>query len=133
MAKARYREANMVKWVGVRPGHNGTQIATYTEANNGTVVAYTVPANTVFLWTAYSCWFHNTSGAASTGYCLLYKPGPTAVYRILTERVANNESGHSTQEFYFPIECEAAWYFQLVSGAANARVQFSIHGFEIDA
>jgi len=60
MALMKFREPNQVKWVGVRPGHNGTQIIRSQGADNATVELYLVPVGQTF----YLC-------SASLGYRLV--------------------------------------------------------------
>ena len=44
MALMTFREPNQVKWVGSRPGHNGTQIFGYALATNAVATCYFAPA-----------------------------------------------------------------------------------------
>jgi len=61
MALMNFREPNQVKWVGVRPAHNGEQINIGNFVVNGAVTLYTVPAGKILLlieisaskWTNY--------------------------------------------------------------------------------
>ena len=54
MSVMNFREPNQVKWVGVRPAHNGTQVIKHTNAQNGTVIIYTVPSGNTYFLTGFT-------------------------------------------------------------------------------
>jgi len=47
MALMKFREGNRVKWIGSKPGHDGTQVFTSFPATNATAIVYTVPVGSV--------------------------------------------------------------------------------------
>jgi len=62
MALMKFREQNQVKWVGVRPGHDGTQVAASNVASAGDAIVYTVPVGKVLYVTAWNAQAKDTAG-----------------------------------------------------------------------
>ena len=130
MAVTVHREPNQVKWIGVRPGHNGEQILEHGTANNATVIIYTVPADKLLLLYGFS---YNVSGTAgNTGFLSIYTAVP-AVHRHL---VYGNFSANTVvafgRDFVIPIEIPAAYSVRVLSPAATKYVGVSINGILID-
>ena len=125
-----HREPNRVKWIGVRPGHEGEQILEHGTANNATVIIYTVPADKLLLLYGFS---YNASGTAGgTGFLSIYTAVP-AVHRHL---VYGNFSANTVvafgRDFVIPIEIPESYSVRVLSPAATMFVGISINGILID-
>ena len=124
-----YREPNMVKWVGVRPGHNGTQIAKYAAVVNATAIVHTVTAGkTLFLCTA-------TLGmsVASAGSGILFiRDGADVLTMLLAALQWSAGGGLHSGPFtaYPPIEIPSGYDIVVESTAAVLTVVGSIFGWE---
>lgn len=129
MAMMHFREPNQVKWVGVRPGHNGEQIIKQTNVANGTVVVYTVTVGkTLYLCTAElayvavgaaraELWVESGGGVYLAGLLMLV--GQAAVVgdpHIIT--------------FWPPLEVPSQYVIKLRSWAAAPQVYGMIYGWE---
>ena len=131
MAVTVHREPNRVKWIGVRPGHEGEQILEHGTANNATVIIYTVPADKLLLLYGFS---YNVSGTGGgIGYLSIYTAVP-AVHRHL---VYGNFSANTTigfsRNYSIPIEIVAGYSVRVLSPAVTMYVGVSIDGILIDA
>jgi len=127
MALMKFREDNQVRWVGTRPGHNGEQVFESGQANNNTVILYTVPAgNTLYLCLVnYSVYF----GIANTSK-LMYYDGTPALWRTpiqMSGPVADNFG----QVFHYwpPLELPEGYSIRLFSGGVGLLVTGSVFGW----
>lgn len=76
-----YREDNKVKWVGVRPAHNGDQIVGKAiNISNETETMYTVPANKILYLTHY--WHFTWASAAGVAQIYIADAVPALYYRL---------------------------------------------------
>ena len=126
-----HREPNQVKWIGVRPGHNGDQIHEYGTAVGATTVVYTVPADKILLLFGFnlitSC---TVAGTASLG---IYTAVP-ALHRYLSAgTVRANFSMTISQDYVVPIEIAAAYSIRAISPAGTLDITACINGILIDA
>ena len=123
-----FREPNQVKWVGSRPGHNGTQVLVQGAAENNTHTFYTVPVGQTFYWTfAAISYVGLAAGAVSlTIYDNLaafvcYVAGDILVAAVNTPGRAFNMCP--------PLEIPAGYTIRLTSGAIGLRIRCIIHGW----
>ena len=123
-----HRENNMIKWVGVRPGHNGTQVIidinTLINAD-----LYTVPADSLLMIFGWSWGVSHNLAAEST---IEIKTAGAAHYCWLglsTSQVG--EPGISNNNALFvPIELPEGYVISIIT----ARQCYGhIHGVLIDA
>lgn len=132
MAFMEFREPNQVKWVGVRPGHNGEQVLEYAIAQNSTPILYTVPAGKVFYLCGYSLNTWDTVGVA-TLRLVIYDDTPAA-WKYLQYLISSANSGQSiTKSYWPPLEIPSGYSVRLESAVATATVRGSIHGWVEDA
>lgn len=133
MAKMSHREQNMERWVGVRPGHNGEQIAAYYGVTDATTAVYTVPdGKTLFLVTALAA-FDNWSAAARSGSAVLYTDAAAAVWFLAGWRFVANGNDQVPIHFNPPMEIPEKYYFTLISSGANSSSRLSLFGWLEDA
>lgn len=134
MASTVFSEYNQAKWVGIRPGVSGEQIAKYGEQANGTAVLYTVPANKVLLiFQTY------VSGIAVTGgggrAQLRHTTAVPATLYMFGNIVTNANQGGTNISLsrFVPYECAAATLISLYSDNVNLAACGGFEGILIDA
>jgi len=128
MALMEFREPNQVKWVGSRPGHNGTQILSYESATNGTGVIYTVPAG----YTFFLCGIYGLLVAGANpglGGVFSYDAVPAIDIRLLMLYAAANEIEHRHMTYWPPVEIEAGYSLRSYSSAVGLMMRGTINGW----
>ena len=111
-----WREPNAARWVGVRPAHNGEQIALEVAATNAIVIVYTVPAGKVLYLVEAMLWSLNNSGIKK----LYIRDAADAMWRHLCYIVALSAAGVPNADHWNawpPLEVPAG-YDVCVSGSA---------------
>lgn len=132
MAMTKYRELNMVKWVGVRPGHNGEQIVKSIRKTNGAEIIHTVSDDKILLLFAWTCSVH-TDFAVKEGYLFVRNAADVTQYIIdrhgfrPTQQHDSNGLAH-----YIPIEIPEKYDICIYAEDANVFVDGWIHGIEVD-
>ena len=127
MSDMYFREPNQVKWMGSRPGHNGTQVLEHASATNATVIVYTVPgAHTLFLTHTILDIY---STGISTAYLSIYNAVPALVIHIHLSRVQTNRELSLNNSYWPPIEIPAAYSVRVQSSAATNIAEATIHGW----
>lgn len=128
MALMGFRENNRVLWRGVRPAHNGTQVAVPNSATNAEVVIYTVPAGTIFHLTWYG--FSISALAAGRGVLAIYDDAPAIIaYLAETNVVLAVNTPMSCCGLPFPIELLPDYTVRIYSSAAGLTARGSIAGW----
>ena len=126
-----FREPNQVKWIGVRPGHNGEQVLEgfIAGAINFTAI-YTVPANKMFMMT-YAA-LSNTLNIGGNAYLCIYDDTP-AIWRVLFGRlnIVNVPGRGCIATFNPPIELPEGYSVRVYQSALIGTIG-SVHGFVID-
>lgn len=128
MALMKFRESNMVRWTGARPGHNGEQVLEYGEAIAATVVVYTVPADKILFLSMFGV---GNTGAA-TGYCSLYiYDAVPAVWRRLSKMHNRNSVNEGLRYCSCnpPIEIPGDYSLRIHSSIAGVNAWAVIHGW----
>jgi len=126
-----FREPNQVKWIGVRPGHNGEQILENDTAINVLTSIYVVPADKLLLLFAYDVSVY--SGVAATGYFYIYDDTPAIFKSLAVRSVAAAGTDSSCQGLWVPIEIPAAYSLRIITSNAGCSIRVCIHGILIDA
>jgi hypothetical protein len=119
----------MVKWLGVRPAHQGTQVTKYATVTGATGNVHTVTAGKTFFMTSlvFSAWasvagsyarvsVRNESDVLQYTICYFYM-------RDVSERVVS-------VTFPQPVEIAAGWDVFVVAGDANTSAFAFVHGWE---
>ena len=126
-----HREPNMVKWIGVRPGHNGEQVWESGELLAlGNTLLYTVAAGKLLLLFDVNLSIQ-TSAASVEGGLLVYDAVPAIVDYFLHFRVPPNFSVTDSTAFWVPYEIPATYTVRLIASAAG-YVYGGFHGVLID-
>ena len=125
-----HREPNQVKWVGVRPGHNGEQVVKWGDANNNLVVLYTVPADKLLLIFGYFISYHGS--VAGYGYLDVYTAVPAIWKRLYGGAVNVGEDFSATRDYSIPIEVPATYTVRVQSTVLGCYIDAGIDGILID-
>jgi len=129
MALMKFRESNQVKWVGVRPGHNGTQVTKWGSADNETVILYTVTAGKILYLVHYTV-FISSDVADRWGFMGVRNDADVEQYRFSTGVFKQVGSIGFGVGLKYPIEIPAGWDIFLVSNSADSHINGFIHGWE---
>lgn len=129
MAFMSFREPNQVKWVGVRPAHNGEQYNLYSQANNNTVILHTVSAGKTFFLTA--CSLRGNYVVSGWGALSVFDDVAALKYRILgVTNYVNTTPQSVSLSLFYPIEIPGNWSIRVRSSAASYTVDAFISGWE---
>lgn len=128
MAMMKFREPNHVLWRGVRPAHDGTQVLEDGEANNSTVILYTVGAGKTFYLCGYSLGIYATAALNSSALGV-YNAVPALVTVLHRVRTAVDFPLHITKSYWPPIEIRATYSVRLWSAIVTLFVRGCIHGW----
>jgi len=129
MALMKFREPNQVRWQGVRPGHDGTQIQARNEADNATVLIYTVTAlKTLYLCTAGLSTYTAVGGGS---FLRIRTDGDVFWLDLLSfYQGVNLSSVNPVITFWPPLEVPAGYYIEVRSSSVGHKVQGYIFGWE---
>jgi len=128
MALMHFREENQVKWVGTRPGHNGTQIVSRAGSVGALVPVYTVLAGDTFYLT-FACLSFNAVGAVAA-HLSIYNAVPALTMELarhVSPGALNNPA--VSQNYWPPIELPAGWSVQIFSNAPGVTAIGTVHGW----
>lgn len=129
MALMKFREPNMAKWQGVRPGHNGVSISKTGAAVNTTTTLYTVPAGKTLFLVSWDLW---TYGIGAGLFYAILRDVSDGTVRYLGggTLIANGEHQPNFGNSWPPIEIPAGYDIAVYSAAANLNVVFDFSGWE---
>ena len=123
-----HREPNQVKWVGVRPGHNGEQVLIDIDFNANQLL-YTVAADKLLF--IFSWQVTLAANAAGIATLELRTAVPAVYYHLAYLRGALADIGPSvSNSLWVPIEVPATYNNYLTT---DQRVKGGVHGILIDA
>ena len=127
MAVMGFREPNMARWVGVRPGHDGQQLVVLGSATNvQTTIVYTVPAGNLLLLCGIVLSAH---GAAVNLSDLYVRNSADVLQYYMWEHYWPSDYGFAwAHSYYPPIEIPAGWDVVVANGIAASYVRSSING-----
>lgn len=128
MALMSFREGDKVRSVGVRPYHWGEQVLEYGEANNNTVIIYTVPADKVLYLLMFGIW--NFGSVNGNAYLRVYDATP-AIWRVFG-RAYNRASVSEALRYVScnpPVEIPSSYSLRVTSDAAGVVAGSVIHGW----
>ena len=129
MAVMAFREPNRARWVGVRPGHDGTQVVKYARAENATVIIHTVTAGkTLFLCGLMGSVFDNGGGQ----HTVVFVRDGADVFKYYLYWGENNASAGEpfSKSYWPPIEIPAGYDVCAQSTAAAHYINAIIDGWE---
>lgn len=125
-----HREPNMVKWVGVRPGHNGEQIAKSNTVAGDTAIVHTVNAGKTFFLCYYD-FIYSTRTADISGSLFVRNVADALVYTLSVGRINTTLYSMSAQSgLIIPIEIPTGFDICIISAGATTPVYAFIHGWE---
>ena len=111
MSDMHFREPNQVKWMGSRPGHNGTQVIVMIDtAVSGEL--YEVTAGKTFYLTAFSV--GQNMGVNQNCFLSVRNILDAGVYHLAHISVAlGNMGGNCALSFYYPLEIPSLFDFYI--------------------
>ena len=137
-------EYNEVNHVGIKPAVDqdsirvyprrialSTQIFNFNEADNATVVLYTVPTGKTAFINNVVYYAYNTSGGVGFCYFGVFNATPTLVSILGLTYFTGDGSEQQSTNFNVPFEIPANYTFKLISGAANVKVGATIYGYTL--
>lgn len=128
MALMKFREPNEMLWVGIRPGHRGTQVLEWKLADNATEIVYTVPAGKVFYLTFFS--WYSSRNINAWGAVAVWDTTPAEWRRLIRMSGFTGEAGNAgAVSLSFPIEIPAAYSIRVKSSAAGFSAGCTVHGW----
>ena len=128
MSDMMFREPNQIKWLGTRPGHNGTQVLEDNTVNNGTVVLYTVAAGEIFYWCGWNINVRAPAYASNT-YLEVYDDVPALWKEIQRGGTGANQVNLLSKSYWPPLEIPAGYSVRIRSTIAGHAINASIHGW----
>lgn len=129
MAVMKFRESNQVKWLGVRPAHNGLQVIKSLEnVTNSTSILHTVTTGKTFFLSHWSF----SAYATAAGNAKLEFRNDVDITQYLIEKVDFNAAFYAwtSSSPKCPLEIPADWDIVVVSANAFTFANAFIHGWE---
>ena len=125
----KFREPNMTKWRGVRPGHNGIQVAKYNYAINATTIIHTVTDEKTFFLTTLTLSIEVP--AAGYSYMFVRDAGDVVAYFLgFIQCSATSAAGPLAVTFNPPLEIPEKYDICIRSTVAVLEVAGFVHGWE---
>ena len=130
MAQTKHREPNRARWVGVRPAHDGEQIAESAAATNvQTTIIYTVPAGYILLLFQWSL---DCAGAATNTSSFLVRNASDVIqYNLWTAYFVAAGRAALSSGLFVPIEITAGFDVVVSNTVAASYTRAFIHGLLI--
>jgi len=129
MSAMAFREPNQVKWVGIRPAHNGEQVAKSNAATNGTTIIHTVTATkTLYLCTSTLTYW----GAVGSGQIKVRNAADVDQYILVIGGLITAAGAFFGLSIPFnpPLEIPAGWDVVVLSSIAASVAEGFIFGWE---
>jgi len=129
MALMTFREPNQVKWVGSRPGHNGTQIFGYALATNAVATCYFAPAGK-------AGYIYGLDLAASSGAnpglasLQIWDAVPAFVSQLILIDLPATSFASKVCSYFYPIELPTGWRIRVMSDALLLNARGTVIGWE---
>jgi hypothetical protein len=124
-----HREPNRVKWVGVRPGHEGTQIHKRGVATNAIAIVHTVTAGKTFYFTGF-VWFARASLAAAEVIGRIRNVADVTVIDFIDYYFFTVGQLSICKSYWPPIEIAAGFDIVVYSTDATSWAALTIDGWE---
>ena len=129
MSVMSFREPNQVKWVGVRPAHNGEQITKFGNVTDDILVLYTVPSGKTFY---LSSWQFEANTSASGVYGVIYITDASGATYYAIQRIGFNSVSQFADSgtFYPPMELPGGYSIKISSNSTSLIVRAGFFGWE---
>ncbi len=126
-----WREPNMARWVGIRPGHGGVQVSGASSKANGYETLYTVGAGKILL---IFSWYLSSASSAAGGSSFYIRDGAAAeVHRLCRHGFLAAGVLSNSGERFIPYEVPAGYTLDLYTSAATISAYGGFDGILIDA
>ncbi len=136
-------ESDQQKWRGIRPTDPpenipvepgvSADIAKSGDADNNTVVIYTVTTGKILKITAFCLSIFNASGTDKNGTLSIRNASDVVQAVICNLHAFNNGNDSQSAGFAIPMSLPAGWDIAVFSSAAALEAHGFIAGYEIDA
>jgi len=128
MALMKFREPNQVKWRGVKPAHNGTQVLVAGDANNVENIFYTVPAGKIYYLHGFS--LQCTPNITAGSYLAVYNTTPALWLRLAyLDGFLGTQVPIFSSSFSYPLEIPSLYTFRIKSNVAGFWARTTIFGW----
>jgi hypothetical protein len=118
-----YQEANQIKWVGVRPAHNGTQVIIEGTVANGNNELYAVPATATLLLDFFTIDYY--AGAIGSNMWAEIRNAADVHQYYLGRHDSNRiTDGCKASNLWPPLEIPAGYDINLFSSGAARAIYF---------
>ena len=128
MSLMKFRENNWVRWVGVRPAHNGEQVAKSGTAKNGITVLYTVPSDSTMFLSLVTLGIRRHTNSTDFSVYIRDTSDVTS-YVIWTDYIDVDTCFGLSIPFIIPLEIPAGYDICLSTGADYCNIYAFIHGW----
>ena len=123
-----WRESNRLRWVGVRPAHEGTQVVGRGGGENSEVICYTVPAGYVFFLCGIIPTF-STSTSGRYGEVRVYSDVPALAYRLFGILAYGLTEVCAPMSYYPPLELPAGYTLRTFSSGLASECYCAYNGW----
>ena len=125
----KWREGNRARWVGIRPGHGGAQIAKYGQAHNEIILIHTVAAGKVFYLTHWTHWIYENL-AGQNGLLYVQNAADVLVYVISDLSMGTLGGLTNSGSLFYPLEIPEGYDVCVRSMSDTVVTEAFIHGWE---
>ena len=124
-----HREGNRIKWIGVRPAHDGTQVIKSAYKINGTEIIHTVTAGKTLYLKGF--FFESSSSVSGVAGALIVRNALDVLEYYLAYCYHRGASEKlAARDYSQPIEIPAGYDICIISGALTLEVLAEIDGWE---
>ena len=125
----KFREGNMAGWIGVRPGHNGEQVAKSNSVSGAIAIVYTVSVLKTFFLTHFTLGYYSVGAATNVAF-YIRDAGDALVYTIFGVNALAGWSKGFSGLLNPPLEIPAGYDICISTGGAAGLIQAFVHGWE---
>ena len=123
-----WAEPNRARWVGIRPGHGGEQVAVSAAAtDNQTTIVYTVPASERFFLTDWTLAMY--AKASEWNYFYVRDESDVTLYHILRRYYTAASQGEVAHTHFVPLEIPAGYDLVVENSGTGCYTYVFIHGW----
>ena len=123
-----HRETNLIKWVGVRPAHNGTQVAVSLLTNGAVSIIYTVPAGVTLFLCGMIVGLY-MSGAGVTAYVRVRNVADVTQYTLFNQVTNFAFDVTLNHSFWPPLEIPTGYDIVQAATGAGQEIDTFLHGW----
>jgi len=125
-----HREDDLTKWVGVRPGHLGTQVTKYTPGSTGLPVILHTVTQGKWLYLSFAMLSASTWDVGGSADMYVRDTNDNVVYYFCAFNLLGIQSIFAPMKFDPPVEIPPGYDIIVTKGSATSWVYGFIHGWE---